>query len=575
MSFIIKIGLNQSLVKILEKRNVPSPVYYEKNKLLIGEIYEASYADIMSSGWENNPEILDNYITAACFISYSDGYCTICNDMSGMETVYYYHDGNKHMFYISDNFWDIISEIDPGYEMLDVDNVKLRMVLGGSLLSDETIIKGVKYLLPGTYMQYNAISESVTVERYKYLLLEETNKDLTRDVDLLNETMDRAMKDIKSHHSKDTVYGIGLSGGLDSRLALHYAIKNNMKCVCFNICSEKPHGLLRAKSVRMAQKVADAYNTPLHIVEWDKKDFEQNLYRKTEEYPNGPSLDGSTDVYKYVGKRLPAFDVLLTAGAGIGNQFFSSHYPKSIPNGITDFIVDDYIWGYFSGKKERAARIFFHKNQIRKFKYDWEKRLFLSQYNLIKNKVSDIIKPLNTLKCSEVETLINFRSIYFSLLTRYGAFESFFGEKRSYSIYCPWISKYGIVWNKDYLYDRKLLTELICRYMPKISMIGGESYQLAPGYSGGKIRQKYLKIIAVLDRLITGDGTHIVRKYWRNKHIKAVFTKKFQKRSTWFERVFNGIEISPNEVFKTNCYEMMSILDTKLLLDYLEEKCWK
>lgn len=488
----------------------------------------------------------------------------------GCEKIYYYH--GDHFLLVSDDFWDIIRDIQPEFSDLEVDNIRERLLVGSAFLNEHTIIKGLSVLLPATRVEYDIKADTLTDEQYQLYRFSGEITDVNEAAGNIGKAIDATMRSIKERHG-DVVYGIGLSGGLDSRLALHYALKNGMRVSCFNVCKKRPNGVLLARSVRLAQKLADLYSVPLTLVEWDPKQIDRIKQFQLKRYPDGAPMEASRDIYKFVPDWQPDFDVLLTGGMGMGQQVFAIHYGEkdhADPDEIMNYAEDSILYPYSKSMINHGLHFLFG-TQFKEdsFQYAWEQRLFFAQRPAINEKMRALIKSVVSKGPSYLETIYNIRGRYFGAYTCNGAFESMYRLRPAYSIYSSYVLKQAMRCSTQLLANRGLTRATICYNLPEASRIAEEGHSAAPS------KMDHFRFIrrclALADRTIRGDGSHVSNKYWHDPDVWRSFEEDMDVDGKWFQDVM-GTDIPLDEVRRTTDIKMASIWDTKRLLDTLEMK---
>ena len=212
-------------------RPIPVCVDEKKQKLLVGYAYGGKEAEVLGCGWENDPVAMQAYDGSMVLISWGDT-VVLCSDLMASEKVYYYH--GDHSLLVSDDFWDIIRAIQPTFSDVDEANIKARMTIGSAFMNEGTVIKNLSILLPATKVEYDVIADELKSSRYHLCRFSGEVTDMNEAAENIGRALDATMQSIKEKYG-DVVYGLGLSGGLDSRLALHYALKNGMRVRCFKI----------------------------------------------------------------------------------------------------------------------------------------------------------------------------------------------------------------------------------------------------------------------------------------------------------------------------------------------------
>lgn len=200
------------------------------------------------------------------------------------ETLFYFF--NMENFVVSDDFWQIVDVVQPEISDIDLQAVKEFIVLKG-------------------YPLFHACCMHQAIDRLDLLL-------------------DQAMKEIRMTNIGAT-FGVGLSGGLDSRLVAHYALNSDMKLRSSTYCEKRPHKLLLSRDHANARKLAEMFNLDHSEVEHDDETFEPKLYVDVESRPicAARMLNPTADSF-------PAFDILLTGFEG--GELLGSRLNPTIPD---------------------------------------------------------------------------------------------------------------------------------------------------------------------------------------------------------------------------------------------------
>ncbi len=570
MSFLLKVDqVGADYIRTTKESS--RPVYYDeqKKKLLVGYVFCDKEREALDCGWEQDPKALQQFDGSMALISWG-AKVVLCSDLMGCEKIYYYQ-GN-HSFLVSDDFWDIIREIQPKFSDLDEKNLRARLLVGSGYLSEETVIKGMSILLPAARVEYDLLSGKLKNEQYQLYRFSGEVTDIDEAAKRIGQAIDTTIQRIQERHG-DVVYGLGLSGGLDSRLALHYALKNGMRLSCFNVCKKRPNGVLTARSVRLAQKLADLYSVPLTIVEWDPKQIGAVKQVQLRQYPDGPLQEAARDIYKYVPDWKPDFDVLLTGGMGMGQQLFATHYDEKENaelSQIMEYVTNGILYSYNKSMISRGLHVLFGAPiKQNSFRYPWEQKLFFDSREDINRRAVAVAENLMNEGTSYFETIFNIRGRYFGAYSCNGAFESMYRLKPAYSIYSSYVLKEALRFSTWLLPHRGLTRGTIRFNLPEASQIAEEGHDAAPA----KINNfRFLrKCMALTDRVIRGDGSHVSTKYWRSQEVWHSFEEDMNSGGKWFWEIMDT-DIPLDEVKKTSEIKMTSLWDTKRLLDALETK---
>lgn len=553
--------------KQLFVRTAPAPVYAAQDgkTFVMGEVFGASYEDVANSNWKENPNVLNDFEGAFSVAYADDTGCRFATDINGIETWYTYHKGDT--FILSDDFWDIIKIIKPTYE--DIDPERARLSLVALSVNGDTLIQNLKVVFPFTIGKYDAKSNCLTVNTYwdfKY-----TNE--ISDVDVAVENMDRildnAMKRIKQTCG-DVKYGLGVSGGLDSRVIPHYAKQNGMKMVGFNICVPKPNGLLLARSCKKAQQVAAAFDIAYQDTRWNPDTVEEKVRTAMRQYPLGAGRNS----FKYE-PVMPAYDILLTGASGL---IVGSMLPKRINEFSREELIA-YMLSFFN--KEENCRTFMSRaarglNYIFGTKFNGSSKSVIAELVSsadMQNAQATIVDFIDRGLKKGQTNLEVYEDFFFNVMgfrNRYGAYESIFGLKRSFSIYVPFLLKETLRWTPELLYDRKVLNTLIVKKIPEVKNVEAELFEPAPGQK----LSLWNKFVNMVDFVIRGNGA-AVDDYWMKKaSVKKKLAARLDNGCTWFEKIFDiDAKSLKSMIVKSNEPELMiDVWELKTLIDFLETK---
>lgn len=573
MSFVLRVNKDGAKYTPTQTaRSIPVYMDEEKQKLLVGYVFEGKEDQALDCGWEDDPAALQAYDGSMILVSWTKERVVLCSDLIGCEKAYYYH--RDHELLVSDDFWDIMREIKPEFDDLNVESAHRHPLLGGASLEGETIVKGLSIIRPANRVEYNIQANELRTEQYQYCHLSGEVTDIKTAAVHIGQAMDQTLKSIKAKYG-DVVYGIGLSGGLDSRMVLHYAVKNDMKVHCFNICKKRPNGVLLARSVRLAQKIADLYSVPLTIVEWDPKQINAVKSAQTRCYPDGPMGQASVDIYKFIPSWEPDFDVMLTGGMGNAMMMFSLHFPErekyDSENAATDY-ENIFVYNCFGSLTSKGMHVLLG-TPIKEdtARYVWERELFSKDRPDIHRHLEDAAKDMPKAGLSYLEAVFNlgFETAFF--MNCNGAFETMFGRRPAYTIYSSYVLKECLKCAPRLFSDRGLTRAVINENLFEAREIAEEGYSAAPAKINRFrfVRQCY----AFVDRLIRGDGSHIANKYWRSPEVWKSFEEDMKNDCKWFWDIF-GTDIPLDEVKRTTDIKMSTLWDTKRLLDALETKAY-
>lgn len=548
-------------------RTTPSPIYLSEDgkTFIMGEVFGASYKDIINTNWMDDPFVLDNF-QGAISVSYADeNRCVFASDMNGIEIWYVYH--KDKTFILSDNFWDIVKIIQPSLD--DIDRERARMTLLSPSAYGDTLIKNLKFLLPSMIGEYIPITNTLSMKKYREFKYSGEVSDVNVAVEHVDAILDDTMSNLKNKFG-NVKYGLGVSGGLDSRIIPHYAKKHNMELVGYNLCVPRPRGIFLAQSCKNAEKISGIYDIPLTFVKWNANTVNEKIATKVMYYPLGASRNS----FKY-DESLDFFDIMLNGGAG---EIVGGALPANIEDlteqqlfGIMkEFFSSVYYASSFKARASRAMKfIFGSKKETRSLSAIC---LLLDKNDIenVENEIYCYIKHGKKIGQTNTEIYEDFMINICSSRNRFGGFESMLGQNKSFSIYIPFLLGEVMTWDQNLLYNRKVLNELILQKIPEVKDVQSELFSPAPGKKVTVIN----KITGMLSFLIRGNGTAIDQYWIKKRSVKKCLKRRLSNGCSWFFDVFNTNEKELTKlVFDSKeAPFMINVWEYKTLVDVIETK---
>uniref|UniRef100_UPI0025BA86BF asparagine synthase-related protein n=1 Tax=Chryseobacterium sp. TaxID=1871047 RepID=UPI0025BA86BF len=157
---------------------------------------------------------------------------------------------------IKENGFSVSPNMDAFYQLLVV----------GSLLENKTPIQNVYKVLDAHFLEINVSDQIITEKEYFNVSeIEYYNKNKESALDNIHDVFTEA---VKMEYEKDLEYGTShlslLSGGLDSRMAMFYALKNNFDIGCAFCFSQSQYF-----DEKISRKIADDYKLNYEFVSLD------------------------------------------------------------------------------------------------------------------------------------------------------------------------------------------------------------------------------------------------------------------------------------------------------------------
>jgi tRNA(Ile)-lysidine synthase TilS/MesJ len=242
----------------LENHYIENDIFF----LVVGSVYEQDNDKISISTELCNYYKKNNLINFSkkngsfIFIIKDKNKLIIGCDQNCYIPCYYYY--SNDFFIFSYNIFLIKSAI-PFFLKPNVKKISQIILTGGIILDDESKIKGIYKLLPGNIIiitpQNKKIIES---DFFGYKI---KNNSVNYHIENVANNLSNSIKNLKENR-----IGIGLSGGLDSRILLA-ALKNKKKIF--------PHiyGLSGFNEVRIAREICKSYKLKLIEIKVKKKKY--------------------------------------------------------------------------------------------------------------------------------------------------------------------------------------------------------------------------------------------------------------------------------------------------------------
>lgn len=580
MSFLIGNRMNDGKLRRVfnyRKRTAPSPTYLslDGNRLLAGYSFDVAPEKLLTSGWESDPRVLNRGSIAAALISCTDDSCVFANSNSASEPLYYYYEPSSKEFLLSDNFWNIVAELKPSRNEIDVDAIEEMLFVGSINLSFRTPVKNTYWVPGNTFGKYCFKDGSFTLEGIDSYAHSCEVSSIDDAVEQMDGALTKGMKTLSEAHP-DSVFGIGLSGGLDSRCMLHYAEKFDMKVQCFNTAASRPRTFLKASSVRKAEKLARIAGVDLKTVEWEPNtiDIKRRLQLTREPLS---TFCFPSEAYKYESSGRPQFDYLLRGGGGIGPIAVGATIPLEIDSLSRAQLIDE-VYGSLAGggvnplyswqSDLNGACRFLHMREryIDEGLNVWSQFAKRSAKERLKERVASYVDSCSAKGLDNFDTYFTLKAGIAGAIGMRGAYESGFANETSYSFYAPWINECSLTWSKDLILDRKVLKALIQKKIPEFSGVSEERFGSVDDKAG-----KLTKVLDAADYLVRGSGIQADERYAKHPVIKESFMRDFSNQTSWFWSIFDG-GATAEDIWMLSPTRKNSIWFVKTLVDCLERR---
>jgi asparagine synthase (glutamine-hydrolysing) len=462
---------------------------------------------------QQNPRSVDgNFVLL--ILSEITSRVTAINDKVGSKLVYY---SPRNGFTLSLSFWELVKHLQ--FKSGDVDGLRLlEQIFCYGSPDNSTLLNGVQYLPNASVTNY--INGQLTFSSYWRFEFKAGDTTFDDKIDLLDASFKNCVDAIKFNNPDLQSVGVGISGGLDSRIIPHYLELAGLKAEGFIIGKRKPHGLFISADHVSAQQISRAYDISLKEYDTHTIDLDEQVLIDALLSP----MSGS-QIFKIplLGvEELPA--VLLTGSGG-----FLVQNREEISNLLSSILATKTELNYIHHFRRLrvASNVLFncHTSTAEALNLDTYCRgIDSASYDAIAERIGQSIDRVKDLQ--PTEALMNYTLSTFGQRIGNGAFESIMGTVKSYSIYLPHLLEVSGYFSKADLVGRKLLQEFITHKVPKVSGISGQSYKLRPG-DKSRIRQ----VIKFGEVLVRGHGVMGYERWSRSKTFRSLYEAQCNKIS--------------------------------------------
>lgn len=487
----------------------------------------------------------------------------IITDRFGRETCYYYHK-NKHLI-ITDNFWNIIKQAQFTYDDVNIQAIKESLMLF-TPLNEETFIKNIYTVPAAANLHFNPITGKKQHKIYwSYKLQTKKRKKQKEKFDNLHQAFINITRNIKHNNDRNTIYGVGVSGGLDSRLTAYYAKKENMQLQSFIIGQKRPHIFFRSRDHKNAQQICKQIGIPHAEVAFNSETYETKMKKDIEKYPTG-----SAELFKYIHKALPKFQVLLT---GVGDMYVGSKIPENITKLSKKQLANEVLLkrGVLQPPKSLIQR-FLEITKLQKTVAETHQEvpgiISKEDMNTARKRLINFFN--NKQDRSNFELYQDYVIAIQGSKNKLGAFESMLGEKQNYSLYNHEVFDEALTWKEEELIDRTLLKAFVKARLPQLAAIKLQNWQPS---MGKKFGSNLASASSLFSFIIRGWGVMRYPQWSYTKKFKRFAKKEFEKPSPWFDQIFDKTAVWEAYTKKTiDCRMFLQLLKLRRLLEKIKKR---
>jgi len=430
------------------------------------------------------------------------------------------------------------------------------------------MIKNLEYFPPACVGEFKIKDRSFEIRQY-WDFEYKPNEDLTLEMAAkrLDIILNDAMKRIKEK-GKSSTYGVGLSGGLDSRLVAYYAIKNGLELTSFIVGKSKPHGFLLSRDHDNAKNIARCLGIKHHFeIDYATGSFQDRILKDVRESPmRSPGFLSNV--------KLPKFDILLTGYDG--GESFGSIIPATIQKMSTKDLVD-YVMQKLSWMKVQSST-----------KIATIITMFASAFNVTFPKSrSEIQQAIEGVISGEEFEVLRARIHQFmdknkgkdnvSILQKFLFFNLDMKNKggrkgRLFSLFRdPVFRQEALTWKVEFLINKNLQTYFFLKVVPELSRIKTQNPDIAIFHRYKPLRL-LRKLVSFFGYFIRGRNLNY-GKWMMNKDYEKCTLQILSEKNAIFEKMFDTRKVLV--LRKSNPMLYNNIVKVKQVLDLINNKGYK
>lgn len=514
--------------------------YYLFGEIFVDQQLLAQY--IEGEKLEMIPSLLGEY--SIVLVKRSGDEIKLISDKAGRNILFY---GQDDSICVATDFWSIVDALNKTLDDINAQALKEQMVFN-TTLDHNTIVNGIKMMAPSTILTLNGHGRQVKINKYWNFKLNRSIEKISKaeKIERFDFELTNVFKLIKNINPSDTVYNIGISGGMDSRIIPFYAQKANLKLESFIIGHSHPKGLLLSGDHISSRKIVDYFDLKSHQeIAYNTLSFHKKLEKDALAFPYGGS-----QLFITIPDNIVTGDVLLTGASGfyIGA---SPIYRDVVSNDIQYSTLKYLSLLKKVNKKqkwEKAYAFLTNKPKTLKVEVFSEGISGLIERKEVEGAICKIQSFYSELKgFSNIEKIMNFNVSGIGHKNKSGSFESLLGQKKSYTIYSPFLSDFVQTWNDEDLIERRLFHDFILEKHLVLSKIKGQDYKVSLS------RQDKANVVSKL--------TAMAEFYFRGK---GVMNYENWLRDFTFQRFINA------EIFDHDTY-IHSFVDRNIIKDLYKE----
>ena len=516
--------------------------------------FRNKFAEDLSSVDVNNEIISDDFYIVADYESNCKE-IRIQTDLVAYESGYFFRDSFSFAF--SDDIHLLLKILtESGYKISISENKVREFICFGRSLFDDTIFLNIIRLKAASIYRYSLLEN--TLDCHEYNSFKFSNK-VTNAHDAATQlygTIDTYFKKNKI----DGLYGLGLSGGLDSRVAGYFAGKHKYLINPFFIgLKHNRIGLLRNDAKRSFEVAKELnfmsvkFKNPLSI------DLQTKLKNDAQYAPLGVP-----NVAQNIGNECFEFDVLIHGmmGGELFGDLLSNKVSIMNVEELAEYIL----------KKSSHLPLYKYKSTLLVKLLAWipctrnnvicNRETYLEvmnedEYQRCKGRMIDWIKLEKEKGLSNINIFLKEFYYRFSAGVKTGYYSTLEDNFPALGVYMnPCVLRTALEWS-DELFQNKIVQYHLVQMLGNLSLIRSQTFRT--NANKNKKLNKIMKIYSIFERIIRG-GSMVYTDWFTVKEIS-----ESEKELALGSKIYDKINLKSNAYRKSGMNAMFVIIKTAVI----------
>jgi hypothetical protein len=527
----------------------------DDNEILTEGFEESSFGQFfwMNNGiTENNipPNLLSNDDVAKELIKIKEEFfysfmandkkaITIANDFFGKNIVYYYH--SSSIFIASNDFWEVVRTLNRKSTIIINNEFIKQTTIFNISLSEDTIVTGIKTLPPASYLEFTQNKFSIS----KYDEIKFT-PNLNLDLDTIVNKSYLLFKSFFNQlkvHKKGAVFGVGLSGGQDSRMIASMALDSGLQLAPFCIGEKKRYNFFNTFGYNVAKKISKKLKlNNFKFINYKEESLKEKVLTEVIRFPCKSSNINIGNL-----SQIPDFDYLLNGEHG--GVFFGEFDFKEMCD-YNNETMSTYLLKFLS----------FNDN---------EKMIISTQdKNKYIQKVNSIIKGYG-----DIDRFDAFYRFFFEVYgskSRGGFFESLYNTKVRYT---PFLDRkffdFFLSWPSYMRFSQVVQYRFLQKHFEELINIPDETLDAPVNMRKDKPIFWFVRFVYALRAKLFGSSLNIKRWILKDIENLKIYENVVEYNSSYINESFPLF--NKKEFFQKNPRAAMNLIKLLLIKNIVEE----